>query len=992
VENASKTDNASELLVNGMGSSRNPFYGALDRFAQFFVQPLFLESTLDRELRAVDSENKKNLQNDQWRLAQLSRTLSNPKHPFSKFSTGNLETLRDIPEKRGVKIREKFIEFYEKNYSANRMKLVVLGKEPLDVLEQWVDNLFSGVKNKDLPENRWDGPEQPFTAAELSTQVFAKPVMESRTLEMWFPYPDEEDLYETQPSRFLGHLLGHEGPGSILAYIKEKGWANGLSCGYYPLCPGTAFFDVEIRLTPEGLSHYEDILKVVFQYISLMKEQPPLEWTFDEMKMMGDVNFRFKQKSPASRFTSGVSAVMQKPLPRDWLLSGSTKLRKFDSDAISKSMQFLRPDNFRLMITSQDHPVDLDRKEKWYGTEYAVKKIPSATIKDLQMSMQKGAKDRPRALHLPHKNEFTPTRLDVEKKDVEEPAKAPKLIRKDDTMRLWWKKDDRFWVPKTNFLITIRSPLTYATPANQVKTKLYCELVKDSLSEYAYDADISGLVYNTSGTALGIDINIGGYSDKLAVLLEKVVRSMKDLKVNPERFKIIKERLSRGYKNWDYQQPYYQVGSYVRWLTLEHCWINHQYTAELPNIEAGDVQAFIPQILGQNHIEILAHGNLYREDAMKMANLVEAILKPRPLPQSLWHLRRNVILPPGSNYTYQRKLVDPANVNHTIEYSLLIGDRTDRKLKVKAQLFAQMLQEPTFDQLRTKEQLGYVVFSGARSSIATTMYRVLIQSERDPEYLEGRIEAHLTSFRGDLEKMSDSEFEAHRRSVINQKQETLKNLASETGRLSDHIENEYFDFWQLDHDVAELKQLTKEDIQDFYNEFIDPYSKTRAKLSVHMFAKSEPKQEAKLSPQEQDGAMLDALSKFLSSSGVSCDPEKLEADLGQINVSGGDQESLISAVKNYAKASVPAEKADSIAKQLAEALPPLFMALGIKSASAEKEQQQGAEECLAVNGVAEKIPTTIIQNVDTWKAGLRVSEGPRAVVDLSEFEDIEPKL
>jgi insulysin len=55
--------------------------GALDRFAQFFIEPLFLASTLDRELRAVEFENKKNLRSDQWRLHQLEKSLSNPNHP-----------------------------------------------------------------------------------------------------------------------------------------------------------------------------------------------------------------------------------------------------------------------------------------------------------------------------------------------------------------------------------------------------------------------------------------------------------------------------------------------------------------------------------------------------------------------------------------------------------------------------------------------------------------------------------------------------------------------------------------------------------------------------------------------------------------------------------------------------------------------------------------------------------------------------------------------
>jgi insulysin len=41
-----------------------PLSGALDRFAQFFIEPLFLSEMLDRELKAVDLENKKSLQND----------------------------------------------------------------------------------------------------------------------------------------------------------------------------------------------------------------------------------------------------------------------------------------------------------------------------------------------------------------------------------------------------------------------------------------------------------------------------------------------------------------------------------------------------------------------------------------------------------------------------------------------------------------------------------------------------------------------------------------------------------------------------------------------------------------------------------------------------------------------------------------------------------------------------------------------------------------
>ena len=42
-------------------------------------------------MNAVDAENAKNQQADNWRLLQLVRSLSRQGHPVWKFGTGNLE-------------------------------------------------------------------------------------------------------------------------------------------------------------------------------------------------------------------------------------------------------------------------------------------------------------------------------------------------------------------------------------------------------------------------------------------------------------------------------------------------------------------------------------------------------------------------------------------------------------------------------------------------------------------------------------------------------------------------------------------------------------------------------------------------------------------------------------------------------------------------------------------------------------------------------------
>jgi len=69
------------------------FDGALDRFAQFFIKPLFNADATQREMQAIHSEHSKNLQVDTRRGLAVLRTCASPKHPMSKFSTGTASSI-----------------------------------------------------------------------------------------------------------------------------------------------------------------------------------------------------------------------------------------------------------------------------------------------------------------------------------------------------------------------------------------------------------------------------------------------------------------------------------------------------------------------------------------------------------------------------------------------------------------------------------------------------------------------------------------------------------------------------------------------------------------------------------------------------------------------------------------------------------------------------------------------------------------------------------
>lgn len=152
--------------------------GAVDRFVQFFLAPLFTQSATDRELDAVHSEHSKNLLTDANRIYQLTKHLANPNHPFCHFGTGNHQTLRDTPKRDGIDVRSALLEFHEKYYSANIMRLCILGRESLDELEKMIrKDRFDLVQNTNVyvPEGEEIGtPEIPFRKEDLGKIVSSR--------------------------------------------------------------------------------------------------------------------------------------------------------------------------------------------------------------------------------------------------------------------------------------------------------------------------------------------------------------------------------------------------------------------------------------------------------------------------------------------------------------------------------------------------------------------------------------------------------------------------------------------------------------------------------------------------------------------------------------------------------------------------------------------------------------------------------------------------
>jgi insulysin len=150
----------------------------------------------------------------------------------------------------------------------------------------------------------------------------------------------------------------------------------------------------------------------------------------------------------------------------------------------------------------------------------------------------------------------------------------------------------------------------------------------------------------------------------------------------------------------------------------------------------------------------------------------------------------------GTNHVWSSPVPNPNEPNSALSYYVHYGSKVDRHIRVVAALLTQILSEPAFDILRTKEQLGYIVGANTWTALGDNELglHVVVQSERGPVYLEGRVEAFLDHMKGVIELMTDEQFAEQKHGLEKKWREVSKNLNEEASRFWAQIDSGYLDF------------------------------------------------------------------------------------------------------------------------------------------------------------------------------------------------------
>ena len=726
--------------------------GALDRFSEFFLSPLFNADHLESERNIVHSEYMARIRDESRRENDVLNQLLNPDNPTTGFAVGSRDTLAD-PEGEAT-LRERVIDFYHRYYDANVMNLAVVAPQPLDELEALVVERFADIPDHDLSAPTIDAPLiDPDT---LPRYVERQSLQDRRQLRFYFPIPDPTDEYRTKPTQLIAHLLGDEGDGSLLAVLREAGLADGLSAGVGRGDGNEALFTVSISLTPAGAERLDDIEATLFAAIEQIRADGLAEWRYDEQKSLSEQAFRFQQHGAPQQEATRLAMSLSR-YPVEDVQYAAYRMDGMDSERQQRYLDALTQDNMLRFYSAPD--VESDTVSPWFNTQWK-EQPPTAIGQALS------------GLALPEPNPFIASDLTLQGGQDEQPT----ALIETPTFTTWHMQDSRFNTPSVEWRVSLQHPSASYSAEEAVLTRLLAGWLNDSLNEPLYPARIAGQSFSAYAHARGMTLSFSGWRDGQTPLIEQALEQLQQADISTGAFERVRYQLQREWRNAPQASLTGQASRALGEALLTPQWSTAELLEASQRLEKRHLENFRRRFLDDLYIDAMAVGNLNAEQAQEQANLIRGALTPR--------LTRDDIPPlTPLEVSSESEILHP---HSTREESLVLrylqGRDTSVEEQARLSVLAQWLDTPFYQQLRTEEQLGYIVNAGYSPMLEAPGISLIVQSpDVDSSTIAERMDAFMEAAEARLNTLSNGELAAHRQAVhdrLNQRDTSLPSMAN----------------------------------------------------------------------------------------------------------------------------------------------------------------------------------------------------------------------
>lgn len=813
--NAFTSSNTTNYLFTVQDSA---FKEAFKRFSSFFKEPLFNPSGVSRELKAIDQEYAKNIENDSIRQYYVLKELTSPDHPFHGFNMGNSMTLKNVSQ-------ETLRKWYQDHYSAHLMRLIVYSSLPIDQLKSLVVEQLDEIPSH---ERKPYVNNQPGFPQDLEGEVvYVDPIKDTQKLTIFWELPSKfANLIDTKPEELISFILGHEGEKSLLANLKKDKLAESLSSGGMKVGNNLFTVYVQIELTNSGLTEVEQVMTRVFQAIEQMRQEGIPPYIFEEVQATQRMQYQYRSKE-----NEFYSLLMHGYTIQDEEMETypeKTKvIQTFDPKAVKEMLSYLTPQRALLFVMAPQRltGVKPDKQEKWLGVKYSLKPVVPDTLakwKHLEPHQETS---------IPSPNPFIPLNLGlVDASSIKDTYKIPEVnvLADDSFSRFYFAQDNYFGVPKVSWSVLVKTPLiTQDDPLNAVFADIYIKYVKDALDRFSYPAKMAGLDYEIERKNNGIEVVLNGYSENAQLLWEEILQQMVNLSPTPDTFKIYKESVTREYRNYSKESPLEQSIDILKSVIYEDYITDKQKASASRNASFKKFNEWLQKLYQNTYTEGLFYGNLTEKQAREAMELTKKTFNKGVYP-ILEQKPDKVIVLPAEEGPFYLESRTKAQGNATI----LMVENTDYSFKERAaqQVLMTAIKQPFFEELRTKQQTGYIVDSMGQEIERKLFNLFVVQSNsHNPQDLLYRFETFIEGYLQEAGKteLTEEQFTSIKQALIQNLEQPAKNM-KEMGKLLTELAVKYDgDFQWMGKRLKGMQDLTYTDLLKLSKEMLGRQNKRR---------------------------------------------------------------------------------------------------------------------------------------------------------------------
>jgi len=412
------------------------------------------------------------------------------------------------------------------------------------------------------------------------------------------------------------------------------------------------------------------------------------------------------------------------------------------------------------------------------------------------------------------------------------------------TLQLWHLHDTSFKQPKASAHIQLTNFCVERSARSAICLRMVLELLHEVTNEEAYEAEEAGLIFDVTNTShasvcSGLRLTFKGYDSKLPFLVGRIMGVIAGLDVakHQSAFELVKEATVLDYRNRKFQQNYAHGIIAVNEAVEHPFWSNEERLAECETITAAEVQAFLREFLSEMLVESVIVGNLTAEEAEGMVRRATEPFGWAPLSEKNVPALELSRIPEGVTVLREQLTPDPGAVDSSVVTYLQVGPREVRT-EALLELLCQVMDKEMYAQLRTVEQLGYVVSCSQQFRFGVCALRLLVQSVHPPSFLEVRVETFLQAFAKHLADMPQEDFAEHVDSLITKKKEKDRSAERRCDRFMNEVCAHTFAFSRKHQVAGVLAGVTKQDLGDFFHRLVSPSSASRAKFTSHVTGKA----------------------------------------------------------------------------------------------------------------------------------------------------------